>query len=156
MNGFENVTFTARAWLPGVDETTLKANFIDTGYETLRISDVEGELTESINGVYRLVKSPINVVSGCDIDLNSMNRVYMNKHNWSVFYDKLRSCWVLTDKPNISVEYEIPCSWGTTLEVFERINLISEFNLLTEEMMTSAFTLYNISVCSVVKYYIYK
>ena len=128
-----------------LSETTLKANFIDTGYETLRISDVEGELTESINGVYRLVKSPINVVSGCDIDLNSMNRVYMNKHNWSVFYDKLRSCWVLTDKPNISVEYEIPCSWGTTLEVFERINLISEFNLLTEEMMTSAFTLYNIS-----------
>ena len=26
MTGFENVTFTARAWLPGVDETTLKAD----------------------------------------------------------------------------------------------------------------------------------
>ena len=128
-----------------LNEATLKANFIDTGYETLRISDVEGETIETLNGVYRLIKSPINVVSGCDVDLNSMNRVYMNKHNWSVFYDKLRTRWVLTDKPNISVEYEIPCSWNNTLEIFERINLISEFNLLTEEMLTSALSLYNIS-----------
>tara|TARA_B100001093_G_scaffold215047_1_gene206347 strand:+ start:25076 stop:34474 length:9399 start_codon:yes stop_codon:yes gene_type:complete len=128
-----------------INEMTLKANFIDTGNETLRVHGVTGENTEDINGIYRLVKSPINIDFGCDIDTNLQTRVYINKNNWSVFYDKLRTCWVLTDKPNISVEYEIPCNWNSVLETFERINLISEFNLLTEEMLTSAIQLYNVS-----------
>lgn len=127
-----------------ISESTLRANFIDTGNETIRITQVEGENTESVNGTYRLVKSPIQIKSGCEIDFSENYRVYINKNNWSIFFDKLRGAWILTDTPNVSVEYEIPSNWMDVLKYFERINLLDKFNILTEEMINTALSLYNI------------
>ena len=46
-----------------LDEITLSAAFIDTANETLRIANATGEGIEKINGVFRLMQSPINVES---------------------------------------------------------------------------------------------
>ncbi len=127
-----------------LNEVTLSAGFIDTGKETLRISNLVGEFVEDINGVYRLVKSPINVESGCDIDLDNLNHVYLNNNNWSIYYDKLRGCWLLTDKPNVSVEYQIPETWDDVLNTYEQINNISKFDLFTEEKFKDVVSVYSV------------
>ena len=51
-----------------LSEIEIRADFIDTGRNTIRISDVRGESLDTINGAYELVKNPINVKDGCEID----------------------------------------------------------------------------------------
>jgi ketosteroid isomerase-like protein len=52
MNGFENVTFTARAWLPGVDETTLKADGSVRVYGTWRGNSIDSGKSFSLDSYH--------------------------------------------------------------------------------------------------------
>ena len=69
----------------------------------------------------------------------------MNSNNWSIYYDKLRSCWILTDTPNVSVEYLVPKTWQSVLDAYEQLNTLSKFSLLTEDTCKLALNLYNIT-----------
>ena len=52
MNGFENVTFTARAWLPGVDETTLKADGSVRVYGTWKGNSIDSGKSFSLDSYH--------------------------------------------------------------------------------------------------------
>ena len=52
MNGFENVTFTARAWLPGVDETTLKADGSVRVYGTWKGNNIDSGKSFSLDSYH--------------------------------------------------------------------------------------------------------
>ena len=98
-----------------LSEIEIRADFIDTGRNTIRISDVRGEGLDNINGAYQLVNNPVNVRDGCEIQEIEPN-VYMNDRGWSVYWDNVRESWVLTDTPNISYQYKETLAWTALLK----------------------------------------
>ena len=73
MNGFENVTFTARAWLPGVDETTLKSDGSVRVYGTWKGNSIASGKAFSLDSYhYFSVKDGKIVQSGDYFDATGM------------------------------------------------------------------------------------
>tara|TARA_B110000003_G_scaffold118405_1_gene120877 strand:+ start:16035 stop:16538 length:504 start_codon:yes stop_codon:yes gene_type:complete len=73
MSGFENVTFTPRAWLPGVDETTLMADGSVRVYGTWKGNSIESGKTFSLDSYhYFNVKDGKIIESGDYFDATGM------------------------------------------------------------------------------------
>lgn len=73
MSGFENVIFTPRAWLPGVDETTLMADGSVRVYGTWKGNSIESGKTFSLDAYhYFNVKDGKIIESGDYFDATGM------------------------------------------------------------------------------------
>ena len=124
-------------------EIDINAEFIDTGVNTLRVDGLRKEQLKKFNGTYELVKSPIYVKDGCLKETPKSNEVFLNKNNCSIYFDTFRNSWVITDTPNISVEYVDPENWSHILVEFEKINKIEKYQILNTNNIEKSLKLYN-------------
>ena len=128
-----------------LSDIEVRADFIDTGRDTIRIEEVRGHGTDGINGVYVKMKNPINVKDGCDIEGDESSRVYMSKNGWSIYWEDIRDTWVLTDTPNTSYEYQETFAWKDYHRAFDLSVGLNEFDILSTENLSKLFELYEVT-----------
>ena len=123
-------------------EVEIKADFIDTGENTLR---VDGGDVSGVGGLYVLRKNPISIQSGCEIKPNDKLKLFVNNDNWSIYWDTTRDRWILTDTPATTTDYTVPDYWKQIFKEFETENEIDEFALVTPQNIKQITQVYKIN-----------
>ena len=112
-----------------LSEMEIRADFIDTGMNSIRIHGYKGTGTHIANGVYLKANNPIDVSLDCDVSTFKTTPTYVNENGCCIFYNDQFGKWVISDKPYITDanfayselcnKNEVPSEFNEGVGIFE-------------------------------------
>ena len=129
-----------------LSDMTVKADFIDTGENTLRIKKINKKNADKIIGVFTKIKNPISLNLGCEMNEDKPNDIFKNKDGWSIYFDNVRDRWVLSEKVGVSHDIHDSKEFRANIRDYEIKNKIDRYELITKkslDILSKCFLLKN-------------
>lgn len=127
-----------------IKDCELRADFIDTGDESIRIKNFKGNYASEANGEYSRSKPRIVLSRNCEINKIGNSPTFLNKNNYSVYYSTHRKHWILSETRFSSIELTEPTEWFEALRKYEAIYNIYNNQSLSSSKLNQIKSIYNV------------